>query len=235
MTSDESLLQIATDRFYEMPPSIVMMDSLAGFTPNSMHEGEVNDANIGQSAKILKTWLRKTLRPIIGNPDPSILLFTNHQYPIIGGFRPGPNAPIPTENAGGKAIGYFATQSVNMKKLFGYSHPEFGGFVLEGKIEKNRDGYGIESKRSFFVYIVAGEGINKNLTSVIDCLMYNLAESSSKSLTESSTVTMDGQSFGKFRDLIADRHNNELFLPFHNALKSITGGIKDVSVTIGGE
>jgi RecA/RadA recombinase len=233
MTSDEELLQVATNLCYEMPPSVVMMDSLAAFTPNSMHEGEVNDANIGGTAKILKTWLRRTLRPILGNPEPTVLFFTNHQYPIIGGFKPGPNAPTPTENAGGKAIGYFATQSVDMKKLFGYAHPEYSGYVLEGKIAKNRDGYGIESKRSFFVYIIAGEGISRNLTSVIDCIMYGLAESSSKNLTDASTVTLDGQNMGKFRDLIASRHNDEIFLPFHNALKAVTGGIKEVSTAIG--
>jgi hypothetical protein len=60
------------------------------------------------------------------------------------------NAPVPTENAGGKAVGYFATQSVDMKKLFGYASPELGGYTLEGKIAKNRDGFGIESKNSFY-------------------------------------------------------------------------------------
>ena len=233
MTSDEDLMAYAVEKFYEVPPRVVMMDSLAAFTPNAMRENEITAGNMGITAKPIKTFLRQSIRPLLGNPKPNVFFFTNHQYPIIGGFRPGPNAPVPTENAGGKAVGFFATQSVNMKKLFGYSYPELHGYVLEGKMEKNRDGYGIESKVSFFVYIQAGEGINKNLTSVIDCIMYGIAESSSKGLTEASTVTIDGQNMGKFRDLIASRHKNEIFTPFHNSLKSVTGGIKEVSTALG--
>lgn len=233
MTTDEDMLAYAVDKFYEVPPSVVMMDSIAAFTPNAMRENEVNAGNMGITAKPIKTFLRQSLKPLIGNPKPTVFLFTNHQYPIIGGFRPGPNAPIPVENAGGKAVGYFATQSVVMKKLFGYSYPELHGYVLEGKVDKNRDGFGIESKVSFFVYMQAGEGINKNLTSVIDCIMYGLAESSSKNLGESSTITIDGQNIGKFRDLIASRHSADIFLPFHNALRAVNGAIKPVEAKIG--
>jgi RecA/RadA recombinase len=235
MTSDEDMLAYTVNKFYENPPSVVMMDSLAAFTPNAMRENDVNAGNMGITAKPIKTFLRQALKPLIGNPKPTIFFFTNHQYPIIGGFRPGLNAPIPMENAGGKAVGFFTTQSVDMKKLFGYSYPEQHGYVLEGKVAKNRAGYGIESKISFFVYIQAGEGINKNLTSVIDCIMYGVAESSSKNLGESSTVTLDGQNMGKFRDLIAARHDPGVFLPFSNALKAVTSGIKEASTTIGSE
>lgn len=236
MTTDEDMLTYAVNKFYDSPPSVVMMDSLAGFTPAAMHENDVNAGNMGVTAKPIKTFLRQTLKPLIGNPEPSALFFTNHKYPIIGGFKPGPFAPTPTEHAGGKAVGYFATESVEMSKLFGYSYPDFGGYVLQGKVVKNRAGYGIESKKSFFVYLQAGDGINRNLTSIVDCVMYGLATSSSKGgLTDGSTVTLDGSNMGKFRDFIAARHNDELFLPFHNALKSVSGGIKEMSTTIGSE
>jgi len=46
---------------------------------------------------------------------------------------------------------------------------------------------------------------------------------------------LDGNKIGKFRDLIAERHKDENFYSFHNALKSITGGIKEVSTTLGGD
>ena len=233
MTVDEDMLTYAVNKLYESPPSVIMIDSLAGFTPTAMHENDVNAGNMGVTAKPIKTFLRQCLKPILGNPEPSAIFFTNHKYPIIGGFKPGPNAPTPTEHAGGKAVGYFATESVEMSKLYGFAYTDFGGYVLQGKVAKNRVGYGIESKKSFYVYLQAGEGLNKNLTAVIDCVMYGLANSSSNNLNDSSTVTLDGQNMGKFRDMIVARHDPSIFEPFHNSLKAVTGGIKEVSTTLG--
>ena len=229
----EKILDITTTKCYEDNPDVVMIDSIAAFTPTAMHEGELGDANMGIRAKIIKACLLRTLKPLLENHYPNTVLYTNHLYPVLGAFRPSMNSPVPMDSAGGTAVGYLSTQSFDLKKLFGYEYPEQGGWVLEGKIAKNRDGFGKESKKSFFVYVQAGEGINRNLTSVIDCVMHSLADSSSKNVTESSMITIDGNKVGKFRELIAERHNDQLFQPFHNALKSVSGGIKEVSVSIG--
>jgi hypothetical protein len=63
--------------------------------------------------------------------------------------------------------------------------------------------------------------------------MYDLAKSSATKITDSATITLDGQNMGKFRDLIASRHSDELFQPFHNVLKAQSGSIKEVSTTLG--
>jgi len=234
MTSEE-ILDLSTSRAYEPLPPIMMVDSIAAWRPTSTYEGDLGAANMGTKAKILRQWFDRTLKPVISNPEPTVVFFTNHKMQIIGGFRPGPNAPVPTESAGGTAVGYFATQSIDLRKVFGHDYPEQGGWVAEGKVSKNRDGYGIESKKSFYLYVQAGEGINKNLTAVIDCVMYGLAESSGKNVTEGATISMDGVKYSKFREMIADRHNDDVFLPFHNALKSINGAIKEVEAKIGGD
>jgi len=228
----ESILDISTKKCYKDNPDVIMVDSIAAFTPTAMHEGELGDANMGIRAKIIKAWLLRTLKPILSNALPTAVFYTNHLYPVVGGFRPSMNSPVPMDSAGGTAVGYLSTQSIDLKKLFGFEYPDYGGWVLEGKIAKNRDGFGKESKKSFYIYVQAGEGINKNLTAVIDCYMYDLAKSSSTKVTDSATITIDDQKY-KFRDLISDRHNNELFFPFHNALRSVAGGIKEVSSTIG--
>lgn len=233
--SSEKILDISTKKCYLENPDVIIIDSIAAFTPTAMHEGDLGDANMGIRAKTIKAWFLRTLKPLLSNAEPNVVFYTNHLYPVVGGFRPSMNAPVPMDSAGGTAVGYLSTQSVDLKRLFGYEYPEQGGWVLEGKIAKNRDGFGKESKKSFFIYLQAGEGISRNLTSVIDCIMYELASSSSKNVTESSTISMDGNKFGKFRDLIAARHDNSLFLPFINALKSVSGSIKEVSTTLGSE
>jgi len=227
----ESILDISTKKCYEDDPDVVVVDSIAAFTPTAMHEGDLGDANMGIRAKTIKAWFLRTLKPLLSNAVPNVVFYTNHVYPVVGGFRPSMNSPVPVESAGGTAVGYLSTQSFDLKKLFGFEYPEQGGWVLEGKVDKNRDGY---SKRSFYVYLQAGEGINKNLTAVIDCYMYELCKSSASKITDSAKITMDGVDYGKFRDLIAERHNDEKFIPFHNALKSVSGGFKDVDTTIGG-
>lgn len=231
--SSEKILDISTKKCYLESPDVIIIDSIAAFTPTAMHEGDLGDANMGIRAKTIKAWFLRTLKPLLSNAEPNVVFYTNHLYPVVGGFRPSMNAPVPMDSAGGTAVGYLSTQSVDLKRLFGYEYPEQGGWVLEGKIAKNRDGFGKESKKSFYIYLQAGEGINKNLTAVIDCYMYDLAKSSATKITDSATITLDGQNMGKFRDLVAARHNNEIFLPFVNALKSISGGIKEVSTTIG--
>jgi RecA/RadA recombinase len=229
----ERILDISTKKCYEPNPDVIIIDSIAAFTPTAMHEGELGDANMGIRAKTIKAWFLRTLKPLLSNAQPNVVFYTNHLYPIVGGFRPSMNSPVPMDSAGGTAVGYLSTQSIDLKKLFGFEYPEQGGWALEGKIAKNRDGFGKESKKSFYVYVQAGEGISKNLTAVLDCYMYDLAKSSATKITDSSTITLDGQNMGKFRDLIASRHNDEIFLPFHNALKAVTGGIKEVSTAIG--
>lgn len=231
--SSEKILDISTKKCYEENPDVIIIDSIAAFTPTAMHEGELGDANMGIRAKTIKAWFLRTLKPLLSNASPNVVFYTNHLYPVVGGFRPSMNSPVPMDSAGGTAVGYLSTQSIDLKKLFGFEYPDQGGWVLEGKIAKNRDGFGKESKKSFYVYVQAGEGINKNLTAVIDCYMYDLAKSSATKITDSATITLDGQNMGKFRDLIASRHDNSLFLPFHNSLKSIAGSIKEVSTTLG--
>ena len=233
--TSENILNISTVKCGKSSPDVVMIDSIAAFTPTAMHEGGLGDANMGIRAKIIKAWFLRTLKPLLENPQPNTVFYTNHLYPVIGAFRPSMNSPVPTDSAGGTAVGYLSTQSIDLKKLFGFEYPEQGGWVLEGKIAKNRDGFGKESKKSFYVYVQAGEGISKNLTSVIDCYMYGIVKSSATKVTDSAKITLDGQDMGKFRDLIAERHNDSIFIPFHNALKAVSGGIKEVDVVFGTE
>ena len=231
--SSETILNLSTKKAYEPNPDIIMIDSMAAFTPTAIHEGDLEDANMGIYAKTVKTWFRRTLKPVLSNPSTGIVFFTNHLHPVIGAWKPSVNSPTPMESAGGVAVGYLATQSIDLVKLRGFDFIESNGWVLEGRIAKNRDGAGLFGKKKFYVYLQGGEGINKNMTAVIDCLMYQLAKSSATASSDSASVILDGQNMGKFRDLIASRHKNEIFLPFHNSLKSVVGGIKEVSTTLG--
>ena len=135
--SSEKILDISTKKCYLENPDVIIIDSIAAFTPTAMHEGDLGDANMGIRAKTIKAWFLRTLKPLLSNAEPNVVFYTNHLYPVVGGFRPSMNAPVPMDSAGGTAVGYLSTQSVDLKRLFGYEYPEQGGWVLEGKIAKN--------------------------------------------------------------------------------------------------
>lgn len=223
------------DMFHQREHPVAMLDSIAIWQPPTVVNSDPEDKNIGVKATYLRRWFEKMLIPLTGHPTPPIMFFTNHLTQDPGGFRPSFNSPIPTVETGGTATRYCKTQSIMLSNLFGFSYPEQHGWVAQGKVKKNRDGYGIESKQVFYLYIQAGEGVSRNLTAVIDCFMLGLCKSSSKSITESSKISMDGVEYGKFRDLIADRFDDSKFQDFHNALQAQSGGIQEASTEVGGE
>ena len=68
--------------------------------------------------------------------------------------------------------------------------------------------------------MVGGQGIHAGLTSIFECLVLGYAETSAQALRDSTTVSLDGKSYGKIGRLIRDRNNDpELFVPFQNRLK----------------
>lgn len=68
--------------------------------------------------------------------------------------------------------------------------------------------------------MVGGEGIHEGLTSLFECLVYKHATASSQALKESTTISLDGKSYGKIGRLIRDRDSDpEIFIPFMNRLR----------------
>lgn len=229
----EKILDISTQKCRQEEPDVVVVDSLGGFSPSVIHEGELGAANMGRKAKVLSDWFTRTLRPLIQNPKPSCVLFTNHQHPRFDVMKKNPNMPTPTQSSGGVGVGYYATQSFDIRRLYGYDYTFDAGYVIEGRINKNRDGWGKDKKSVFYAYIHTGEGLNRNLSAVIDCTMVGIAKSTASTVKEGSKITMDGRDFGKFRDMVENRFDPELFKPFHAALAQQSGGIQEMSSEIG--
>ena len=52
-----------------------------------------------------------------------------------------------------------------------------------------------------------------------DCIVKGFATSSAANIKETSTISLDGKSYGKLRNIIDNRKDDEMFVPFQNALK----------------
>lgn len=207
----ETILDTATKRVKMENPDVVLVDSLAAFSPTAELEGELGDANMGKQSFIAGQWFRRTLQPLLSNPSPTIVFFTNHQHQTFGGMKTF--APV-YHTSGGKTKEYLSTHSITLGLEYNKILIEEGCRLIKGKVGKNRDGY---TGKVFYLFVVDGEGISDNLTAMYDCIMSKYAKVSQ------GVVVMDGIKYQNVRKMIASRFDDNLFAAFHNTLKANDG------------
>lgn len=220
-TSEETAKRFAL-KLYNDPQPVCIIDSLAAFRPTANMEGELNDANMGVMARETGRFADWIIAGLQRAKHPASVMTSNHIHPTIGSYVAG------TDTAGGVKKKYLAQLRIDLKRTFlktnkdpsdktSGSVVDFGeSWLLGGRIDSSRFGY---SKREFNVFMVAGEGIHLGLTAVFDCIVSGLAEVSSKKVTESATVSMDGRTY-KIRELLKERADEDLFKPFQNVLRA---------------
>lgn len=205
-------------------PDVGLMDSIGGFHPAAEIEGKIGDANMGTKAREMGQIARRFIRSLQLSESPHTIIMTNHEHPNFQsiGFV---NATI---TGGGEAKKYMSQIRIRLTDAyikketmkdtsFSGSVKFDGSWLVEGKVNENR--FGI-SDQKFWVFMVGGEGIHAGLTSMMECLLYGYAKSSAQSLKESATISLDGTSYGKLGKIIRDRSDDDVFVPFKNALKS---------------
>lgn len=196
-------------------PDVGLMDSIGAFRPMAELEGKIGDANMGIKAREMGQISSRYLRSLQGSHNPGTIFMTNHEHPNMSiGF--GNPAPI---TSGGETKKYLSQIRIRLVDCYlKKSSTKFdGAWLIEGKVNENR--FGI-SDQKFWCFMVGGEGIHQGLTAMFECLVLEYAESSAQSLKESTTVSLDGKSYGKIGKLIRDRHSNpEVFIDFMNRLK----------------
>lgn len=217
-TSEQTIARFINKLYVDNQP-IGFMDSLGAFRPTANMEGDLSDANMGAFARESGRFADWVIAALQRADNPGGVFMTNHLHPKIG-FR-----VTGQDTAGGVKKKYLAQVRIDLKRAFlknkdgseGGTTLDFGeSWLLQGHIDSSRFGY---SKRDFYVYMVAGEGIHLGLTAMWDCILNGSAELSAKKVTDATTITMDGQSFGKLGTIIRNRHESEQFLPFQNKLR----------------
>ena len=210
-TPEDTLERFVDTMFVKQPP-VGLVDSIGGFYPNAELEGKIGDSNMGVRAREIGQFSRRLVRSLQIADSPHSIFMTNHEHPTIGGMTQGTITP------GGETKKYLSHLRLRIKPAFlGKSTIDFGSsWLIDGRVEHNRDGF---SKTTFYVYMVAGEGIHTGLTAVWDCIVKGLATSSAANIKETSTISLDGKSYGKLRNIIDNRKDDEMFVPFQNALK----------------
>jgi hypothetical protein len=183
--------------------SVGILDSIGAISPVSEVEGNPEDANMGRRAFLANKVSRKAIKLSNVKRVPYVVLATNHVHSVIGGRG--------TLTPGGKGKEYLSTTRIRLsvKEQF-----DDGSTLIGGKVDKNSFGY---SKRSFYVFNVAGWGIHPGLTALQDCVLLGIA-------TNSRVVKLGDKSYGYLKQIIAQADDQELFQPFLDALKASSGG-----------
>lgn len=210
-TSEETLERFV-ENIGDENQNVGMMDSIGGFIPTAYSEGGIGDSNMGVFAREIGRFTSKLNRVILRSDEPGVVFLTNHVHPTIGSMVQGQST------SGGETKKYLAHVRIDLKRAYiGNSAVNFGeSYLLKGKIDSNRFGF---SGREFYVFIIAGEGIHIGLTALWDCVIAGHATLSAKAIKDSVGVSLDGQSFGKFRSILKEKDNPEFFTPFINKLR----------------
>lgn len=213
----EDTLGRFTDRMIEKNPDVAMVDSLGAYYPNATLEGDIGDRNVGQKAFEIGQFSARLIRALQLADKPNSIMMTNHQHPTFGSMIAG------HETSGGVTKKFLSHVRIDLKRAFlDKSVVDFGNsWLVTGRVDNNRFGY---SKREFHVYIVGGEGIHIGLSAMWDCIVAGWATLSSKKPTLATTVSMDGESFGKMEIILRDRNSEpQKFVPFLNKIKEMDG------------
>ncbi len=89
---------------------VIVLDSVAALVPKAELEGDMTDANMGVTARLMG----KTMRKITGkaNKGKVLVMFTNQIRNKIGGFGFGPQETT----SGGNALKFYASIRIDMRK-----------------------------------------------------------------------------------------------------------------------
>jgi RecA/RadA recombinase len=209
--SSEDTLERFVGELLDDGQNIALVDSIGGFRPTALLEGKIGDANMGVFARETGQFVDKLVHVTNRSKAPGVIFMTNHIHPTIGSMMQG------QDTSGGVKKKYLAHVRIDLKRAYlGNSAADFGeSWLLKGRIDSSRFGY---SKREFYVFMIGGEGIHLGLSAVWDCVIAKHATLSAKSISESNTVAMEGQSYGKMGKLIRERADDDLFRPFINRL-----------------
>ena len=175
-----------------------ILDSVGAISPIAEIEGKAEDANWGRRAKLVNAHLRRIIHVFAYKNTPSILLYTNHVHPRMGGF--GYVTP------GGVAKEFLTTSQFRLTKK---EKQDDGSFLIGGKVTKNTFGY---EQRVFYLFNLAGWGIHPGLTAVYDCIMLGIAN-------KDKTIKMNDKSYGYMKNMLKSPEDEELFEPFMKALE----------------
>jgi len=209
--SPEETLERFTDLMFVKSPNFGLVDSLGGFISSPELQGHIGDRNVGDKPLKLGQFCGRLITALSRAENPSSIFMTNHVHPTIGGMVAG------SVTGGGERKKYLSHIRLNLKRAYlGKGTVDYGDtWLMQGHVDDNRYG---RRRTDFFMFMIGGEGPHPGLTAVFENLVYRYASCSAASIKETSTISLDGKSYGKVSHLIENRDDKDMFKDFQNRL-----------------
>ncbi|MFC1700024.1 recombinase RecA [Patescibacteria group bacterium] len=128
----EQALEIAETLIRSNAVDLVAIDSVAALVPRAELEGAVGDSHIAMQARLMSQALRRLTGAI--SRSKCTVVFTNQLRSKIGVMFGNPET-----TAGGKALKYYASVRIDLRKIQSLKKgEEFAGIRVKAKVVKNK-------------------------------------------------------------------------------------------------
>jgi len=166
----EQALEIAEALISSGGIDILVVDSVAALVPKAEIEGQMGDSHMALQARLMSQAMRK-LSGII-NSTKTIAIFINQIRVNIGAYSP--NGQVPTTTAGGRALKFYSTIRLEVKKGEQIKESsEVVGNKTKIKVVKNKVAPPFKTVELDLIY---GEGISAQGEIVTLGVDFNLIE-----------------------------------------------------------
>ena len=166
----EQALEIADALVRSGAIDMLVIDSVAALVPKAEIEGSMGDAHMALQARLMSQALRKLSGQI--NTTKTITIFINQIRVNIGAYAP--NGQVPTTTAGGRALKFYSTIRLEVKKSEQIKESsEVVGNKMKIKVVKNKVAPPFKTVDLDLIY---GEGISAQGEIVTLGLEFDLIE-----------------------------------------------------------
>lgn len=133
----EQALEIADILVRSSTVDVVVVDSVAALVPKAEIEGVMADQQMGLQARLMSKALRKLTANV--SKSNTVLIFINQVREKIGGFGFSPGGAPQTTTSGGRALRFFSTIRIEIKKGFAIKNgDDIVGTDVTAKVTKNK-------------------------------------------------------------------------------------------------
>jgi recombination protein RecA len=218
----EQALEIAETLIRSNAVDLVAIDSVAALVPRAEIEGEIGDSHVAMQARLMSQALRRLSGAI--SRSKCTVVFTNQLRSMIGVMFGNPET-----TAGGKALKYYATVRIDMRKIGTLKRgDEFYGIRVKTKVVKNKVA---PPFRSAEFDILFNEGISKEGNLIDVGVDLGVIKKSG------AWLEFNGEKIGQGKDAARQflKENSKVATEIEKAIRAAVKEKSDIPLNIGTE